>query len=144
MTSMYHIGLMSIPWSWLKLGCLRMRRASFTLRLNQFFSLYWWQCCLPSQSCGLPQCYAVSTSPFWQFFLCSDSLVLRVLPVFHTYEWSQSKFLFHHVLVQQISLNKYVPISPQMVQGRWTLDLAQWIATTPQDEQCKHQIYATM
>ena len=41
-------------------------------------------------------------------------------------------------------MNNYVQISLQMVQGLTTLDLAQWIATTPQDEQCKHQVYATM
>ena len=42
------------------------------------------------------------------------------------------------------TMNKYVHISLQTVQGRSTLDLAQWIATTPQDEQCKHQVHETM
>ena len=89
--SLFHIGLMSSPWSWLKLGCLRMRRASFTLLLNQFFSLL--MIVLPSQSIlwsSSMVCWAtpdLSTSPFRQFLLCS---VLRVLPVSPTCEWSQS------------------------------------------------------
>ena len=43
--SLFHVGLMSSPWSWSKLGCLQLRRASFTLLLN----LHWWQLVLPSQ-----------------------------------------------------------------------------------------------
>ena len=88
----FYIGL---TWSWLKLECLRMRSTLFTLYLNQF-SLYWWQCCLNSQSILWSfsmVCFAtpdLSTSLFWQFLLCSDNLILRVLPVSPPYEWLQS------------------------------------------------------
>ena len=71
-----------------KLVCLRMRRASLTLH---FFSPL--MTVLPSQSIRWSSsmvCCTMADSPYWQLLLYSDSLVLRVLPVSTTYEWSQS------------------------------------------------------